>query len=249
MKDKIIRKIFSVVIVIIVIMLIFLSSNFIYEVAVKYNILDESAINSNEDTSATESDNIDENNKIEVNNVNDIKTILSKLYPIDSDSKYIKNISSIYNGIEAYINGEEVSILVRSEASQNFSGLIANSYFEGEKTIRANVTTKKKIKTLLVGYYQDDLSVEFMKDVPYVFFLMEDGSVEYIDIKILLKNGYLTNPATNVRTRGTIKELKDIVKLEQCKLANEEDGYSTAVAIDKDGKIHNLFEYIEWNKQ
>ena len=249
MKDKIIKKIFSVVIVMIVIMLIFLSSNFIYEVAVKYNILDESAINSNEDTSATESDNIDENNKIEANNVNDIKTILSKLYPIDSDSKYIKNISSIYNGIEAYINGEEVSILVRSEASQNFSGLIANSYFEGETTIRANVTTKKKTKTLLIGYYQDDLSVEFMKDVPYVFFLMEDGSVEYIDIKILLKNGYLTNPATNVRTRGTIKELKDIVKLEQCKLANEEDGYSTAVAIDKDGQIHNLFEYIEWNKQ
>ena len=247
MKDKIIKKIFSVVIVIIVIMLIFLSSNFIYEVAVKYNILDESAMISNEDTTTDEEEIIEENDKLE--NKNDIETILSKLYPIDSDSKYIKNISSIYNGIEAYINGEEVSILVRSEASQNFSGLIANSYFEGETTIRANVTTKKKIKTLLVGYYQDDLSVEFMKDVPYVFLLMEDGSVEYIDIKILLKNGYLTNPATNVRTRGTIKELKDIVKLEQCKLANEEDGYSTAVAIDKDGKIHNLFEYIEWNKQ
>lgn len=246
MKDKIIKKIFSVVIVIIVIMLIFLSSNFIYEMAVKYNILDESAINSNEDTTIDEEKIIEENDKSE--DKNDIKTILSKLYPIDSDSKYIKNISSIYNGIEAYINGEEVSILVRSEASQNFSGLISNSYFEGEATIRANVTTKKKVKTLLVGYYQDDLSVEFMKDVPYVFFLMEDGSVEYIDIKILLKNGYLTNPATNVRTRGTIKELKDIVKLEQCKLANEEDGYSTAVAIDKDGKIHNLFEYIEWNK-
>ena len=249
MKDKIIKKIFSIVIVIIVIMLIFLSSNFIYEVAIKYNILDENAINSNEDTGVTEEENVAENNNLENNDENDIKTILSKLYPIDSDSKYIKNISSIYNGIEAYINGEEVSILVRSEASQNFSGLIANSYFEGETTIRANVTTKKKTKTLLVGYYQDDLSVEFMKDVPYVFFLMEDGSVEYIDIKILLKNGYLTNPATNVRTRGAIKGLQDIVKLEQCKLANEEDGYSTAVAIDKDGKIYNLFEYIEWNKQ
>lgn len=51
MKDKIIKKIFSVVIVIIVIILIFLSSNFIYEVAVKYNILDESVINSNGETS------------------------------------------------------------------------------------------------------------------------------------------------------------------------------------------------------
>lgn len=243
MKDKIIKKIFSVVIVIIVIMLIFLSSNFIYEVAIKYNILDESIADSAEDSTSLES-----NIEMERND-NNIETILSNLYPIDSDSKYIKNFSSIYNGIEAYINGEEVSILVRSEASQNFSGLISNSYFEGETTIRANISTKKKVKTLLVGYYQDDLSVEFMKDVPYVFFLMEDGSVEYIDIKILLKNRYLTNPATNVRTRGTIKELKDIVKLEQCKLANEEDGYSTAVAIDKDGQIHNLFEYIEWNKQ
>ena len=43
--------------------------------------------------------------------------------------------------------------------------------------------------------------------------------------------------------------MKNIIKLEQCNLANEEEGYSTAVAIDKDGKIYNLFEYIEWNKQ
>ena len=242
MKDKIIKKIFSAVVVIIVIILIFLSSNFIYNIAVKYNIFDESVISLSDDTTDKEPS---ETTGIE----SQIKMILTNLYPIDSNPKYIKNFSSIYNGIEAYINGEEVSILVRSEASNNFSGLISNSYFEGDTTIRANVVTKKKVKTLLVGYYQDDLSVEFMKDVPYVFFLMEDGSVEYIDIKILLKNGYLTNPATNVRTRGTIKGIKDIVKLEQCKLANEEDGYSTAVAIDKDGQIHNLFEYIEWNKQ
>lgn len=246
MKDKIIKKIFSVVIVIIIIMLIFLSSNFIYTVAVKYNILDENVANSTQHTTGIEDD---ETENIYEKNSDDIKTILSNLYPIDSDSKYIKNFSSIYNGIEAYINGDEVSILVRSEASQNFSGLIANSYFEGDTAIRANVVTKKKVKTLLVGYYQDDLSVEFIKDVPYIFFIMEDGTVEYIDIKILLKNGYLTNPATNVKTRGAIKGLENIVKLEQCKLANEEDGYSTAVAIDKDGKIYNIFEYIEWNKQ
>ena len=240
MKNKVIKYIFSISVVIIFITLIFLSSNFIYNMGVKYNILDDSVGNSTGTSS--------EDDKIIDEEKNDIEKILTNFYPIDSDAKYIKNFSSIYNGIEAYINGEEVSILVRSEASQNFSGLIANSYFEGDTAIRSNVITKKKVKTLLVGYYQDDLSVEFMKDVPYVFFLMEDGTVEYIDIKILLKNGYLTNPATNVRTRGAIKGLVDIVKLEQCKIANEEDGYSTAVAIDKDGKFHNLFEYIKWNK-
>ena len=31
-------------------------------------------------------------------------------------------------------------------------------------------------------------------------------------------------------------------------LANEEDGYSTAVAIDMEGKIYNLFDYIKWGE-
>ena len=57
-----------------------------------------------------------------------------------------------------------------------------------------------------------------------------------------------SNPATAVRTRGTIKELKNIIKFEQCNLANEEDGYSTAVAIDMEGKIYNLFDYIKWGE-
>ena len=40
MKDKILKKIFSTAIIIIVIILIFLSSNFIYNIAIKYNIFE-----------------------------------------------------------------------------------------------------------------------------------------------------------------------------------------------------------------
>lgn len=243
MKSKVLKVVIKISIIIFIIALILLSSNLIYKFAVKYNIVEEVG-----DTSNTVADITQNENNIEEYKDNDIETILNKLYPIDVDSKYIKNFSSQYNGIEAYINGENVNIIVRSGASKHFSGLISNTYFEGNESIRSDVSTKKKVKTLLVGYYQDVLSSEFMNDVPYIFFLMEDGTVEYIDIKILLKNGYLSNPATTVKTRGKIKDLANITKLEQCNLANEEDGYSTAVAIDTEGKIYNLFEYIKWGE-
>ena len=238
MKNKIFKKLISLVIIIGIVILIFFSSNFLYNLAIKYNILEE------EIADTTSSDVVE----IE-NGVHDIENILAKLYPINSNEKYTKNFTSSYNGIEAYINGSDVSILLRAETAETFSGLIAKSYFETNSTIRANVISKKEIKSLLVGFYQDSLTVEFMQDIPYVFFLMEDGTVEYIDIKILLKNGYLTNPAKDVRTRGTIKGLENIIKLEQCNLANQEDGYATAVAIDKDGNVYNLFDYIEWGNK
>ena len=243
MKNKFLKIVIKVAIIVFIIIAILLSSNLIYKFAIKYNIVEEVG-----DTSNTASDTIENDESKEITENKDIRAILNKLYPIDLDSKYIKNFSSQYNGIEAYINGENVNIIVRSEASKHFSGLISNTYFEGNESIRADVSTKKKIKTLLVGYYQDALSSEFMNDVPYIFFLMEDGTVEYIDLKILLKNGYLSNPATTVRTRGKIKDLSKIVKLEQCNLANEEDGYSTAVAIGTEGKIYNLFEYSKWGE-
>ena len=91
------------------------------------------------------------------------------------------------NELQYIINEENVNIIVRQEATKHFSGLISNTYFEGNESIRADVNTKKKVKTVLVGYYQDSLSTEFMNDVPYIFLLMEDGTVEYIDLKILLK--------------------------------------------------------------
>ena len=247
MKNKFLKILIKFLVMVLIIILILLSSNVLYKIALKYNIVEEviDVADSSDTANVSEEGKNDEQ---EENKQDDIKTILDKLYPISDDSKYVKNFLSEYNGIEAYINGEEVNIILRSEASEHFSGLISNSYFEGGTSIRANVNSKKEIKTLLVGYYLDVLSSEFMQDVPYIFFLMEDGTVEYIDIKILLKNGYFTNPATTVRTRGSVKGLSNIVKLEQVNLANEEEGYSTAVAIDKDGKIYNIFDYIKWGE-
>lgn len=240
MKNKFLNALIKFAITVAIIILILISSNVIYKIAAKYNIIEEVA--DLEDTTST----IEENEIIEEKD--EIKLILNKLYPIDLNEKYTKNFISQYNGIEVYLNEEEVNIIVRQEATKHFSGLISNTYFEGNESIRATVNTKKEVKTVIVGYYQNDLSTEFMNDVPYIFLLMDDGTVEYIDLKILLKNGYLSNPATTVRTRGTIKELKNIIKFEQCNLANEEDGYSTAVAIDMEGKIYNLFDYIKWGE-
>lgn len=245
MRNKFLKFIIKFAIVVFIIVVILLSSNILYKFAVKYNIVEEVS-----DTSDTTS-NIEQeysDKVVEENENSDIKSILNKLYPIDLNDKYTKNFVSQYNGIEIYLNEESVNIIVRQEATKHFSGLISNTYFEGNESIRATVNTKKEVKTVLVGYYQDALSTEFMNDVPYIFLLMEDGTIEYIDLKILLKNGYLSNPATTVRTRGTIKELKNIIKFEQCNLANEEDGYSTAVAIDMEGKIYNLFDYIKWGE-
>lgn len=245
MKNNILKIIIKFMILIFMIVVILLSSNIIYKFAVKYNIVEKVG-----DASNTTSNIKQEENKelIEEKENDDIKIILNKLYPIDLNEEYTKNFSSQYNGIEVYLDEENVNIIVRQEATKHFSGLISNAYFDGNESIRATVNVKKSVKTVIVGYYQDALSTEFMNDVPYIFLLMDDGSVEYIDLKILLKNGYLSNPATTVRTRGTIKELKNIIKFEQCNLANEEDGYSTAVAIDMEGKIYNLFDYIKWGE-
>lgn len=237
MKSKIFKIVFQILILVVIVGLIFVFGDDIYKFAVSNKIIKTQEEIASEQSAPT------------IANTDDsIENILQRLYPIDASTKYIKTFSSTYNGIEAYINEEDVSIVVRSEVTEKFSGLISNSYFSGNTAVRTNITTSKRVKNILVGYYLDVLSVEFMEDVPYIFFLMEDGTVEYIDLKTLFKNGYFSNSAVPVRTKGAIKGLNDIIKLEQCNLANEEEGYSTAVAIDKTGQIYNLFEYIPWGK-
>ena len=165
-KNKVIKTILKIIGFIAIIVLIFLLGNNIYNMGIKYKVFEIPQQEDEVSVAETAGNSI-------IQNQNDITTFLNKLYPIASNEKYVNNLSSQYNGIEAYINGEYVSILIRQEAANNFSGLISKSNFDGQTIIRLNVSSKKEIKSVLVGYFLDVLSVEFMEDVPYIFFLME----------------------------------------------------------------------------
>lgn len=74
---------------------------------------------------------------------------------------------------------------------------------------------------------------------PFILFLMEDGSVEYINSRIMLKN-------EKYESEGKIEEISNIVKFETLNATDVDEngekmgGFITVVAIDEEGYSYDL---------
>lgn len=72
---------------------------------------------------------------------------------------------------------------------------------------------------------------------PTLCFLMDDGTVEYVNSKKMLTS-------ENYKVTGTLGDLKNIVAFEYVSVADPEGygGYVSSVAIDEDGYSYDIFE-------
>ena len=74
---------------------------------------------------------------------------------------------------------------------------------------------------------------------PIIVFLMDDGTVEYVDSLQMLKN-------KNYKSAGKITELKDITNFAYVDVTEREgSGYISIVAIDQDGYAYDLCEILD----
>ena len=92
----------------------------------------------------------------------------------------------------------------------------------------------KKVADVEIGCMGQDVTLATF------IFLMEDGTVEYSDVKNML---------TNVRTQGKIDGLKDIVRVQNVDVwAPEDGGHVSMIAIDTDNVCYDISDYIKQGK-
>ena len=100
---------------------------------------------------------------------------------------------------------------------------------EPHKGIEVTGFSKKVIDVEMGCIGQDITSAIFV-------FLMEDGTVEYSDVK---------NMITKVNTQGKIEGLKDIIRIQNVDVwAPEDSGHVSMIAIDKDNVCYDISDYI-----
>ena len=97
-----------------------------------------------------------------------------------------------------------------------------------EKEQKINGFTKKVVDACTITDEHQLIGTTFV-------FLMEDGTLEY---------SKLQNMIENISTQGSIKELKNIIKLQKVELSNPGWEDTSAIAIDKDNNYYDVSEYI-----
>lgn len=107
-------------------------------------------------------------------------------------------------------------------------GLDVSKIKINEKEQKINGFTKKVVDACTITDEHQLIGTTFV-------FLMEDGTIEYSNLQNMIEN---------VSTQETIKELKNIIRLQKVELSNPGWEDSSAIAIDKDNNYYDMSEYI-----
>lgn len=193
-----------------------------------YNRLPATAVPSNESQTA----NLQENQIAEIENKTE--DLVRKEYHFDADKMKVKLEEMTYEEEERIEEDTGVSIEIEdgeaylSTDSEN-EMLLAFLPNEKKDIEHQKITGfRSSIQEVYYGYFGNgDM-------MPTLFFLMEDGTVEYINAKEMIEN-------KKYQSSGRVKDLKNIVAFADVSVTDEIGaGYRTVVAIDEDGYSYDI---------
>ncbi len=193
-----------------------------------YNRLPATVVPSNE----SQTENLQGNKTTEIENKTE--NSMSKEYYFDADKMKVKLDEMTYEkagkieedtGISVELDDGEAYLSTDSE-NEMLLAFLPNE----KKDIEHEKITgfRSSIQEVYYGYFGNgDM-------MPILFFLMEDGTVEYIDAKEMIEN-------KKYQSYGKVKDLKNIVTFADVSVTDEIGaGYRTVVAIDEDGYSYDI---------
>ncbi len=100
----------------------------------------------------------------------------------------------------------------------------------GNENIYKTYTFDKEIYDIFIGGFGQDIHTNEM-----AFFILSDGTVEYINIKEAIEND-------TYQSNGKISNLTDIVGIQMANVSSKDGpgGYITTIAYNKDGKFYDI---------
>ena len=198
-----------------------------------------------------ETENITENEQGNVNNEND--TDMEEVTPKDQfdlalmsiegkeclnyesregvTRKYtIRDIHSEKNGIEIEEFDDKLYLMVNSSRLNNVCGQIIN--IQSDKRFEITNIDTSNVKNIYISDYEQDSSWN------YAFFLMNDGTVEWLDLEEALKN-------KNFVAEGKIESVTKVEKIAKLEFIYDSEHpnariESTIIAIKEDGRYYDL---------
>jgi len=89
----------------------------------------------------------------------------------------------------------------------------------------------KKVADIFLGYYGQSVNY------PIAFFILEDGTVWYLDTKSFMING-------NTKVEGKLNGVEGVVKIKQADWHDSSGGCETVIGIKADGSFYNLINAL-----
>lgn len=241
------KKFVIVFLAILIIALLLVTGNLYY----KMNEKDISSVDQSEKLKQLENriaeleNKIAEQDEVEIDKDEEDKAVSNADIEFDADKMKVKSSKMTYEAMEvlndahggieveirngkAYLTTDINDETFKTQYFPNVKDAVENQEITGFST---------KIKELHYGYFGNGI------EVPVLFFLMEDGTVEYVNTEKMIKN-------EDYKSLGKMKQLSDIIKFEEVAVGDvDENGeakesYRSVVAIDKDGYAYDLNELI-----
>ena len=180
-----------------------------------------------------------ETDKEEKNQKNVVKTVdLSKC--INNKSVTFKDLDGEVStiGLEVVVNGNDTNLKINWEKFGPVSG--ASTWANRTEELKIQKLAKKVKSGFVGGEGQDSKGT-------ILFYLMEDGTVEYTRLFNQNNVNYTYDKdadgkitGQHFESEGTVKNVKDVVKLYTVQVIDGQSGYMTTIAAKKDGSFYDL---------
>ncbi len=160
-----------------------------------------------------------------------------------------------YNVCEtSYFNSDGLTLTLRVNDNGEVEAVVGEIAKSGQEDYGLKKGMKRKVDkteiiTGLSGEATDIVYSEFGQDLDpksaIFFFILKDGTVQYITVEDLLKSETL-------KPTGTVKGLTNIVKIQQVEAMERIDetggpGYVTTVAVDSQGNSYDIGQILNVN--
>ena len=136
-----------------------------------------------------------------------------------------------FDGNNFYMYLQDGKIYINTNIEEQICAFLNVSQIKLKNGLSQEITgfSKKVVDIYIINISQNGIPTHFI-------FLMEDGTLEYSSLR---------NIATNLSSQGEIKDLKNIVKVQDVSLGySDGGGHTSAIAIDKDNNYYDLAKYI-----
>ena len=137
-------------------------------------------------------------------------------------------------GLSLYLLSDQKSVRINIE-----SYAIKNIYQLNIDDFSKVINFDKKVLQILFGGFGQAVGAE------YIFFLMEDGTIEYIPFYGELNKWSSLSNDEKMNSHGAINGVTDVIGLYRLSIDNEFSGYFSVGATRKDGSFYNLFEFFK----
>lgn len=144
---------------------------------------------------------------------------------------------SIYNsdfGLSMYLLSDQKSVRINIQ-----SYAIKNIYQLNISDFTKVIKFDKKVLQIFFGGFGQAVGDE------YIFFLMEDGTVEYVPFYEELSKWSSLSDSEKMNSHGAVTGVDNVVGLYGLTVDSEYSGYNSVGAARKDGTFYNLFEIIK----